>query len=286
MKWPASLEVPDTGILTHRAGVAHALWVAGIALWVVVMYAFFTATVIRQAKPSLETGINGAWLLGIVATQSVSVLGTLLAARMEGGREAVLFFTLCMYLLGAMLYLTIITLIFYRFTFVALSVDQMTPPYWINMGAVAITALAGSTLLIQADRWPFLVMLRPFLAGFTLFFWAAATVDSPADYPRRVAARRAAIPARVRPAVLGHRVSNRHVYRLHLEAGPGHGAGLSLRHSARHCLLRAGGVGRHVHGNDAAPLARDARKRRSPHGPTRLAAAVRRSWSTSQGERQ
>ena len=88
---------------------------------------------------------------------------------------AVLFFALCMYLLGAMLYLTIITLIFYRFTFVALSVDQMTPPYWINMGAVAITALAGSSLMIQADRWPFLVMLRPFIAGFTLFFWATAT---------------------------------------------------------------------------------------------------------------
>ena len=162
-------------ILTDRAGVAHALWVAGIVLWVVVMYAFFTATVVREAKPSLETGINGAWLLGIVATQSVSVLGTLLAPRMEANREVVLFFALCMYLLGAMLYLTIITLIFYRFTFVALSADQMTPPYWINMGAVAITALAGSSLLIQADRWPFLGMLRPFLAGFTLFFWATAT---------------------------------------------------------------------------------------------------------------
>jgi tellurite resistance protein TehA-like permease len=162
-------------LVTNRTGVAHGLWVAGIVLWVVVMYAFFTATVVREAKPSLETGINGAWLLGIVATESVSVLGTLLVPTMEGRREAVLFFTLCMYLLGAMLYLTIITLIFYRFMFVALSVDQMTPPYWINMGAVAITALAGSSLLIQADRWPFLVMLRPFLAGFTLFFWATAT---------------------------------------------------------------------------------------------------------------
>ena len=162
-------------ILTGRAGVAHALWIAGIVLWVVVMYAFFTATVVREAKPSLETGINGAWLLGIVATQSVSVLGTLLAPGMEGGREGALFFALCMYLLGAMLYLTIITLIFYRFTFVALTVDQMTPPYWINMGAVAITTLAGSSLLIQADSWSFLVMLRPFVAGFTLFFWATAT---------------------------------------------------------------------------------------------------------------
>ena len=71
--------------------------------------------------------------------------------------------------------LTIITLIFYRFTFVALTVEQMTPPYWINTGAVAITTLAGSSLLIQANRWSFLEMLRPFVAGFTLFFWATAT---------------------------------------------------------------------------------------------------------------
>ncbi|MGH9255989.1 MAG: tellurite resistance/C4-dicarboxylate transporter family protein [Vicinamibacterales bacterium] len=162
-------------ILTGRAGAAHALWIAGIVLWAVVMYAFFTATVVREAKPALETGINGAWLLAIVGTQSVSVLGSLLAPGIEGGREVVLFFVLCMYLLGAMLYLTIITLIFYRFMFVALTADQMTPPYWINMGAVAITALAGSSLLLHGDGWSFLVMLRPFITGFTLFYWATAT---------------------------------------------------------------------------------------------------------------
>jgi tellurite resistance protein TehA-like permease len=165
----------EIAILTGRTGAAHALWIAGIVLWVVVMYAFFTATVIRESKPTLETGINGAWLLGIVATQAVSVLGTLLAPGIEDGREVVLFVALCMYLLGAMLYLTIITLIFYRFTFVALTADQLTPPYWINMGAVAITTLAGASLLIQSELWPFLVMLRPFIAGFTLFFWATAT---------------------------------------------------------------------------------------------------------------
>ena len=162
-------------IVAGQTAPAHVLWIAGIVLWVVVMYAFFTATVVRDVKPSLETGINGAWLLGIVATQSVSVLGTLLAPDMGANREAALFFTLCMYLLGAMLYLTIITLIFYRFTFLALTMEQLTPPYWINMGAVAITTLAGSSLLIQADTWDFLAMLRPFLAGFTLFFWATAT---------------------------------------------------------------------------------------------------------------
>jgi tellurite resistance protein TehA-like permease len=155
--------------------VAFILWVAGIALWLVVMYGFFAAVVIREKKPSLEAGLNGAWLIAIVATQSVSILGTLLSPGMSAVREPVLFFTLCMYLLGAMLYLTIITLIFYRFTFVEMTSGRLTPPYWINMGAVAITTLAGSSLLLVGDGWPFLNALRPFLVGFTLFFWITAT---------------------------------------------------------------------------------------------------------------
>jgi tellurite resistance protein TehA-like permease len=86
-----------------------------------------------------------------------------------------LFFALCMYLLGAMLYLTIITLIFYRFTFLELPMERLTPPYWINMGAVAITTLAGSTLLLLPRPTPLLVELRSFILGFTLFFWSTAT---------------------------------------------------------------------------------------------------------------
>ena len=162
-------------LVAEQTAAAHVLWVIGIVLWLVVMYGFFTATIIREQKPSLEEGINGAWLIATVATQSVAVLGTLLAPEFTDGREAVLFFALCMYLLGAMLYLSIITLIFYRFTFLRITTDRLTPPYWINMGAVAITTLAGSTLLLAGDTWPFLAALAPFLTGFTLFFWASAT---------------------------------------------------------------------------------------------------------------
>src|SRR5690606_5072649 len=109
-------------LIAGATAAARGLWLAGLALWALIMYAFFTATIVREQKPSLEDGINGAWLLAIVATQSDAVLGALLAPGMAGGAELVLFVSLCMYLLGAMLYLTIITLIFYRFTFLALPV--------------------------------------------------------------------------------------------------------------------------------------------------------------------
>jgi tellurite resistance protein TehA-like permease len=80
-----------------------------------------------------------------------------------------------MYLLGCMLYLNIITLIFYRFTFLKLQFEALTPPYWINMGAVAITSLAGATLLLNTQQNPLLVEITPFLKGFTLFFWITGT---------------------------------------------------------------------------------------------------------------
>lgn len=164
-------------VLYGERAPAEVLWWLGIALWVGVIYAFFTVLSIREIKPELGAGINGAWLIAIVATQSISILGALLAVDMAAGeaRELQLFFCLCMFLLGCFLYLPFISMIMYRFAFYKLPPSQLTPPYWINMGAVAITTLAGSILLLIADSWPFLEALRPFLLGFTLFFWSAAT---------------------------------------------------------------------------------------------------------------
>lgn len=137
-------------VVAQVHAIPFVLWILGMILWLIIMYTFFTAVTVREKKPNLAEGINGAWLIAAVGTQSVSVLGTLLSPWIGNGREIVLFFTLCMYLLGCMLYLSIITLIFYRFTFVELKYSALTPPYWINMGAVAIATLAGSTLLLHS----------------------------------------------------------------------------------------------------------------------------------------
>lgn len=156
-------------------GAAEALFGAGLVLWAVVMYAFFAAVIVRETKPTLEQGINGAWLIATVATQSVAVLALGLGDPFGWPAEAVAFGALVFFLVGCMLYLAIITLIFYRFTFLPLATATLTPPYWISMGAVAITTLAGSSLLLARERSPLLVELAPFLKGFTLFFWAAGT---------------------------------------------------------------------------------------------------------------
>jgi tellurite resistance protein TehA-like permease len=162
-------------IVAGQYRAASVLGLVGLLLWVLIMYTFFAAVTVREDKPALETGISGTWLLATVATQAIAVLGTLLADYLRDYRETLLFFTLSMFLLGCMLYLLLITLIFYRFTFVKLTTVTLTPPYWINMGAVAITTLAGARLIIAAPAWSFLGEISPFLKGFTLFFWATGT---------------------------------------------------------------------------------------------------------------
>ena len=158
----------------HRAGVA--LWVVAVVLWVGLTYTIFTALTIKERKPTLDQGISGGWLLAVVATQSIAVLSALLASHVEQPYKLELnFFALSMWLWGGMLYIWMMSLIFYRYTFFKFSPGDLSPPYWINMGAMAISTLAGSLLIINAPDAPFLLSLLPFQKGFTVFYWATGT---------------------------------------------------------------------------------------------------------------
>ena len=137
-------------ILKADTQAAFLLWLLGLLLWLILIYAFFAVMTLKEEKPPLEKGINGAWLVTVVSTQSLTVLGALIASRFGEGKEVFLFSVLCFYLLGCMLYLLIISLIFYRFMFYKVDPHDLTPPYWINMGALAITTV--NVLNCRDDR--------------------------------------------------------------------------------------------------------------------------------------
>jgi tellurite resistance protein TehA-like permease len=157
-------------------GAAFALAALAAVLWFVLTYAVLAALTLKEDKPALDKGINGGWLLAVVATQSLAVLGALLAGHLpQPWRLELNFFALSMWLWGGMLYTWMMALIFYRYTFFRLAADDLTPPYWINMGAMAISTLAGSQLIANAPDAPFLQALLPFLKGFTVLYWATGT---------------------------------------------------------------------------------------------------------------
>jgi tellurite resistance protein TehA-like permease len=161
-------------IVAKLPDAAFGFWIATVVLWLILIYAVFTALTIKETKPSLDQGISGGWLVAVVATQSVSTLGSILAPSTRDP-ELMLFVSLTFWLAGGMLYIWLISLIFYRYTFFKFLPSDLMPPYWINMGSMAISTLAGTLLIANSKSSPLLTQLHPFTLGVTIFFWATAT---------------------------------------------------------------------------------------------------------------
>jgi len=162
-------------IVVSWPAVARVLWWATVVLWVGLTYAVFTALTVRRVPANLARDLHGGWLVAVVATQSVSCAGTLLAAHQDMWLEHLYFISLGTWLAGGMLYIWLISIIFYRYTFMVMEPADLHPPYWINMGAMAISTLAGALLIDAAPDATLLGELLPFLKGMTLLFWATAT---------------------------------------------------------------------------------------------------------------
>jgi tellurite resistance protein TehA-like permease len=146
------------------------LWGVAAILWATLVYAAFAIMTTASQKPSLEDGIDGAWLLVVVATEALAILTTR-AAGTIAPPQPMLFASLGLFLMGAAFYAVLLTLIVYRFLFLPMPAEELTPAYWINMGAAAIITLAGTRLLSTAEIAP----LHAVLLAATVLFWSLAT---------------------------------------------------------------------------------------------------------------
>lgn len=157
-------------------GVATGLmsWLLGLAtiLWVILLYGFLSAITLRAAKPALRQGLNGGWLLIVVATESLAVLASYVT---PAGGALLTFAALAAFLLGGVLYVLLLALILYRFAFLPMSPSELEGPWWINMGALAIATLAGSRLMQLPTLDPHVAVLRGAAGPITVIFWATAT---------------------------------------------------------------------------------------------------------------
>ena len=161
-------------LLTPHQSVAASLWLAALAIWACLSYCLFAAATLRPAKLPIGEGFDGTWLLAVVATQSLAVLGTGVKEAFSTP-EIIMFTSLCLFLLGTVFYLIIITLILYRWLFAEMSPEQLTPSYWINMGAAAIATVAAVQLVPAVRAYPALADTGGFVVGAAVLFWSVAT---------------------------------------------------------------------------------------------------------------
>lgn len=161
-------------LMTSHPDVAAAFWCGAALLWLGLVYGFFALLTVSPAKPPIAAGIDGSWLLAVVATEALAILTASAADAILPG-EASLLAALCLFLLGGTFYLMLLILIVYRWLFLPMRPEQLAPSYWINMGAAAIATLAGARLLAMLDLAPPTMPVRGFVVGATLLFWSLAT---------------------------------------------------------------------------------------------------------------
>ncbi|MBV8190522.1 MAG: tellurite resistance/C4-dicarboxylate transporter family protein [Alphaproteobacteria bacterium] len=180
---PAAAAVFGTQLDLQRGDVrlATVFWVIAVVLWLCMTYGLLPVLATRRDKLPLAGALNGGWLVIVVAPQSVVILAVLLAAHgaFAAYEPALMFAALTLWLAAGALYLWVITLIVYRLAFLPLGPKDLSSPDWINMGAVAISTLAGATLAEHAALSPLVAEVVPFVKGLSLCFWAIATAWIP-----------------------------------------------------------------------------------------------------------
>jgi len=169
----AALDVFGGGLcLRGLNALALPLWFLAFAFWFFLLYfSFGVLTFLNKAEANV---IHGGWLIAIVGTESLVILGSQIAPLLGEHAPAMFVLIHMLWGVGLGLYAIFIALFAHRIFFFEVKPDDLSPLLWIVMGAAAISTNAGSILILEKSGLPFLDSIRPFIDGVTLLMWAWA----------------------------------------------------------------------------------------------------------------
>lgn len=155
-------------------GTAAVLLVIGGLSWLVLGHLVpFMVALSPDHRPALASA-NGTWFIWVVASQSVAVLASALESASGTGRRELALLAFCSWSIGVVLYAVVGILVTARLLRYPLSPADFTPPYWVAMGATAITVVAGSQIAQMADA-PVIDASRELVVGISVGFWGFGT---------------------------------------------------------------------------------------------------------------
>ncbi|HNA98779.1 MAG TPA: tellurite resistance/C4-dicarboxylate transporter family protein [Marmoricola sp.] len=169
--------VAATCVLGSRLGIENMydlalplLAVASLA-WLLLGYVIpWTAVLGRTVRPVLQTA-NGTWFIWVVASQSIAVLAATLEVVLDQHRRWLALMAVFSWSVGIFLYASAGVFVSARMLIYDLKPEDLTPPYWVAMGATAITVVAGARIVGMAEA-PMVDATRGLIAGASVFFWA------------------------------------------------------------------------------------------------------------------
>ncbi len=173
--------VAGTDVLGARfAEAGHPLVTAVLAalaavIWLGLTYAIPAGLLLVRDKDSVIGGVNGTWLLWVVGTQSLAISASLLVSTWPGQAHLLAPVATGLWGIGLVLYLILVTLIMLRWLTVPVTPAALGPPYWILMGATAITVRAGAQLLALPPGLAAFRATSGFVSGFSFVLWSFGT---------------------------------------------------------------------------------------------------------------
>lgn len=165
------------GILAHDNGYvrfAIACWFIAFVAWCLLLYLAFSVLTFLSHENNVNI-MHGGWLITIVGTQSLVLLGLKIAPNFGEYAHYMSLEVHMLWGLGLCLYGIFVTLFCYRIFFLNLKPEHLSPLLWVVMGAAAISANAGTSLLESESQIALLETQKPFIDGITLMIWSWAT---------------------------------------------------------------------------------------------------------------
>ena len=172
--------VAGTNVLGARAGAEGwytvTAWLLAIsfAVWLILGYVIPWSAVLSQAERPVVALANGTWFIWVVASQSVAVSAATLEVVFDGGRQYLAILAVLSWSVGVFLYAASAIIVSLRIMLYDLDPREFDPPYWVSMGAIAITVVAGARI-VEMDSAPMVDATRGLIAGLSVVFWAFAT---------------------------------------------------------------------------------------------------------------
>lgn len=161
-------------------GLAFTLLLVGGVAWLFLGYVVPWSAVLGRARngPILKHA-NGTWFIWVVASQSVAVLAAALEPDMQYLQRELAILAVLSWAVGVFLYAAAGVFVAARMMLYRLKPEDLTPPYFVAMGATAITVVAGARIVEMADT-PMVEATRGLAAGVSVVFWAFGTWLVPA----------------------------------------------------------------------------------------------------------
>lgn len=130
---------------------ALVLLIVGWLCWVVLGYLIpWTAVLGRAHRPVLPNA-NGTWFIWVVASQSVAVLAAALQPATSWLTTELALLAVFSWSVGVFLYVAAGIFVAAWLLLYELRPEDLTQPYWVAMGATAITVVAASRIGQMAD---------------------------------------------------------------------------------------------------------------------------------------